>query len=99
MKKFVFLSVLTAAPLLGFAASASAAPAMPSPVTDAPASIVEKARSDCRWVDNKWTYQRGDKRLECRPNRPSGRGWSWHREGNRFGWYNPTRKAWHFNAW
>ncbi len=99
MNKATFFSLLTAAPLLAFATSASAAPSMPTPPTDTPTSIVEKARADCRWVDNKWTYQRGDKRLECRPNRPSGRGWNWHREGNRFGWYNNGRKSWHFNAW
>ena len=99
MKKILLLSMLTAAPLLGFTAAATAAPAMPMTPTDAPASIVEKARADCRWVDNKWTYQRGDKRLECRPNRPSGRGWNWRREGNRYGWYDNGRKAWHFNAW
>lgn len=99
MKKFVLLSMLSAAPLLGLVAtSASAAPTMTVP-TIAAESMIEKARNDCRWVDNKWTYQRGDKRLVCRPNRPSGNGWRWHREGQRFGWYQPNRRTWHYNAW
>ena len=95
MKSFVFAS-LAAVPLLAAAVPASAAPQLP---TIDSVSIVEKARHDCRWVDNKWTYRRGDKVIVCRPHRPSGRGWTWHREGNRFGWYNNQRRQWHYNAW
>jgi len=76
-----------------------AAPGAPALDSRPASSLVEKARSDCRWVDNKWTYQRGDKRLVCRPDRPSGRGWIWNRDGVRFGWYHPGRQAWHHNAW
>ena len=46
-------------------------------------SIVEKTQRfhrDCRWVNNRWTYQRG----------------AWRRDGDRQGWYHPRRKAWHY---
>ena len=100
MKKLALLCMLTAAPILGLAGtSASAGPSIDNPVIGAQQSLVEKARSDCRWVDNKWTYQRGDKMLVCRPDRPSGNGWNWHHEGNRFGWYHGGRKTWHNNSW
>jgi hypothetical protein len=83
--------------MLGILA-ASPAVAMPQlPVVGAP-SAIEKIRADCRWVDNKWTYRKGDKVLECRPDSP-GRGWIWHREGTRFGWYHPGRKEWHYKNW
>jgi hypothetical protein len=100
MKKLVLLSMLTAAPLLGLVGTpASAGPSLATPAAGWQQSLVEKARSDCHWVDNKWTYQRGDKRLVCRPDRPSGQGWNWHREGNRFGWHHRGRNAWHNNSW
>jgi hypothetical protein len=82
------------------------APAMAAPVTGsamtADHSIVQKVQAfhkDCAWVDNKWSYRRGDKVVVCRPNRPSGAGWIWHREGTRMGWYHPGRKAWHYDKW
>jgi len=80
---------------------ALASPAFAVTVTSAPVrtNLIENVRSDCRWVDNKWTYQRGDKRLVCRPDRPSGNGWGWHREGNRFGWYHAKRKEWNHTNW
>ncbi len=78
---------------------ATAAPVAPATATPPQSSLVESVRSDCRWVDNKWTYQRGDKRLVCRPNRPSGSRWTWHREGQRQGWYQSGRRQWHHNAW
>lgn len=77
----------------------AAAPFVQISDTGSKTSLVESARSDCRWVDNKWTYQRGDKRLVCRPDRPRGAGWGWHREGPRYGWYNANRKEWRHNAW
>ena len=92
MKKII----LTAGALFALASPAFAVPALPAPQQD---TLVQNARSDCRWVDNKWTYRKGDKTLVCRPDRPSGRGWNWHREGGREGWYHGTRKAWHFNNW
>jgi hypothetical protein len=94
--KRLMTGLAIATPLLVAALPATAAPQIqPLPST----SVVEPARADCRWVDNKWTYQRGDKRIVCRPNRPSGRDWTWRREGPRFGWYNNSRRAWNYNAW
>ena len=95
MKRISRIFVL-AAPTLTFVMPLQAAP-QPRPAGQP--SLVEQARADCRWVDNKWTYQRGDKVLVCRPDRPSGRGWSWHREGNRFGWWHAGRREWHYNGW
>ena len=100
MKTLVVASLCTAASVLGLAATAaSAAPSLQRQAIGPGASLMEQARSNCHWVDNKWTYQRGDKRLVCRPDRPSGNGWGWHREGNRFGWYHAARRSWHHNAW
>ena len=86
-----------------FAVSAMGAiPAMaaPSPGMVAKSeSPVIQARADCAWVNNRWTYRKGDKVLVCRPDRPSGRGWVWHKEGNRFGWWNSGRREWHHKAW
>lgn len=90
------LASLAASTLLATGLPAMAAPQLP--ITTSP-SIVEKARHDCRWVDNRWTERRGDKVIVCRPHRPSGRHWIWHREGNRFGWWNSQRRVWHYNAW
>jgi hypothetical protein len=78
---------------------AAAGPGLPNAGLANMPSIVDAIRTDCVWVDNRWTYQRGDKRLVCRPNRPEGRDWNWHREGNRYGWYNPRNKSWHYNNW
>lgn len=97
MPKTIYLAGMATALVLGFAANASAAPLLPT-VGDS-TSLVEKARADCKWVNNKWTYRKGDKTLVCRPDRPSGKGWVWHKEGNRFGWWNPKRKSWGFNGW
>ena len=97
MKKYMMISSL----LLSFAAVSS--PATAAPLTAAPNaspdSIVEKTQRfhrDCKWVNNRWTYRRGDKMLVCRPHRPSGAGWRWHREGGREGWYDSRRRAWHY---
>ena len=73
------LALLATLPLLALTAPPATA-AMPPLASQGSGalSLVELARSDCKWVDNKWTYQRGDKRLVCRPNRPTGKGWGWH---------------------
>jgi hypothetical protein len=78
---------------------AGATPGVQSGSVTREPGLVQYARSDCRWVDNKWTYERGDRRLVCRPDRPSGRDWGWRREGNRAGWYNRNQRVWHFNGW
>ena len=100
MKKFVVLSFLAATPVLGLAGSSIAAPPSPQ-IQDygRQNSLVEKVRRDCVWVDNRWTYERGGKRLVCRPDRPTGLGWQWHREGERYGWYHGARRSWHYNNW
>ena len=97
MKNYLMLSSV----LISLAAAGS--PATAAPLSTVPTvavdSIVEKTQRfhrDCRWVNNRWTYQRGDKALVCRPHRPRGAGWAWRRDGDRQGWYHPRRKAWHY---
>src|SRR6478672_634502 len=83
-------------------APALAAPLSPATGSTAATSGVQKVQAfhrDCAWVDNKWTYRRGDKVVVCRPMRPPGRGWIWHRGGNRYGWYHSGRKAWYSDRW
>ncbi len=89
------LALATGMLSMAMAGPAFAAPPMTRSAVLATSPLVEQVRSDCRWVDNKWTYQRGDKRLVCRPDRPTGRGWNWHTEGDRTGWYHPGRRIWH----
>ena len=95
MNKTVFAALLASAVAMP-GVSAMAAPQLP--LTAAP-SIVENVRADCVWVNNKWTYKKGDKMLVCRPDRPRGSGWSWYREGGREGWYNKKRREWHYKGW
>ena len=64
-------------------------------------AIVETVQAyhrDCAWVNSGWHYKNRDKYVVCRPQHP-GRGYVWHREGQRFGWYHPGRKHWHHNNW
>ncbi len=99
MKKFVLAAVAATGMLTLGAATASALPAPGAMNSGTTETMVEKARRDCVWVNNKWTYQRGDKRLVCRPDRPRGSGWTWYREGNRYGWYQPRQKRWNHQNW
>ncbi len=77
---------------------AAAVPLSPtSPAADVP-SLVAQAQGyhkNCIWVNNGWGYHSGGKVLVCRPYRPHGTGWSWHKEGNKHGWYHAKRKSWH----
>lgn len=77
-----------------FLATVPAFAAMPAQRLPASPPVAENIRADCHWVDNKWTYRKGDKVLVCRPDRPRGAGWIWFREGNRTGWYHRGRKEW-----
>ncbi len=95
MRKFLSASILLAS---GFALSpASAAPT--GLATDAsPINNVVQARADCSWVNGGWFYRNGARFVVCRPDSP-GRGYSWRREGNRFGWYNTRSRQWHHRNW
>ena len=88
--------ILATGALCALATQASAHVSMPAP---ARAQIVDSVRADCMWVDNKWTYKRGDKMLVCRPDRPRGAGWTWYRDGGREGWYHKSRKEWSHKNW
>ena len=63
-----------------------------------PASNVLQVRADCSWVNGGWFYRNGARFVVCRPDSP-GRGYRWHREGNRFGWYNSSRREFHHRNW
>jgi len=77
------------------ATTAMAAPAAPlAPVTNN--SLVTKAATFvCERDDRGWRYMRGDRRVTCRPARPSGRDWGWHCEGPRCGWWHRHERRWH----
>src|SRR4051812_40489273 len=70
MKRYLVLPLLAVGMV---SAPAMAAPLMGSAMT-ADHSMVQNVQGfhkDCAWVDNKWTYRRGDKFVVCRPHRPS----------------------------
>jgi hypothetical protein len=53
----------------------------------------------CGWSGGRWILDLGQGRLVgCRPVRPSG-DWRWNRDGNREGWYDNRRRAWHYDKW
>ena len=91
-----------AATTLG-AGAAVAAPMAPVTGISERAPLVEQVasyryRRDCIWVNGGWHYGQPGKYLVCRPYSP-GRGYVWHSEGGRHGWYHSKRKSWHHNKW
>jgi hypothetical protein len=53
----------------------------------------------CHWSPRGWyRVDRWGRWHACRPAHP-GRGWVWHSEGPRHGWYHPHRRQWHYNKW
>jgi hypothetical protein len=59
-------------------------------------SLVTKAATFvCERDDRGWRYMRGDRRVTCRPARPSGRDWGWRCEGPRCGWWHRHERRWH----
>lgn len=90
--KMVFLSVAGAVTsLIGLAGSANAmTPARPG----ASDSLVTTVATVCIRDDRGWHYLRGDRRVVCRPARPS-RDWGWHTEGGRSGWWHIREHRWH----
>ena len=97
------LSVVAGALLaLGvFGAPASAAPLSAPGTALEVDSLVDQVqyRRNCIWTGTSWGYKSGTKVLVCKPYRPAGRGWIWHNEGPRHGWYHSQRKSWHHNKW
>ncbi len=93
-------SIITAAVLtVAAAGSASALPQTAKP--DGATSLVQQTASwryhrGCSWRDGRWVVDIGaGKIVVCRPNRPSGKYWEWHREGGREGWWDRRHKRWH----
>ena len=91
--------------LLALGLMAPAATAAPlAGARDVPATsenLVEKTQAyhrSCYWTGTGWGYKHSSGIRVCRPAHP-GRGWIWHSEGPRHGWYHSSRKAWHHNKW
>lgn len=101
MRVLPIVSAALFAALIGTAASA-----MPSvgPVSEPVTQLVTPVASwryhnNCGWRDGRWVVDMGAGRfVVCRPNRP-GRDYRWHREGERHGWYDSRRRAWHNDRW
>jgi hypothetical protein len=102
MKAMTLAAGIAAALLYQGASDARATPGAALPKPAEAGTLVETVqvlRRNCTWVNNGWFYRRGGNYVVCRPYRPLGRGWTWHREGNRYGWYQPARKRWHYDRW
>jgi hypothetical protein len=98
--KKVFAGGLAA--LVLSAGAASAAPlSNPITTTDLPTLVetVQGMHRDCRWRRGGWFWvDRYGNLRACRPHSP-GRGWVWHHDGPRHGWYHPHRRSWHHRHW
>lgn len=85
------MGVLSAGPSLATpAGSASHQPAienLTAPVAD----------YGCRRDDRGWHTMRGERRHDCRPERPreEARAWGWKCEGIRCGWWHQHEHRWH----
>ena len=87
----VFLSMAgVAASLIGLSSSASALSPVRPGVTD---SLVSKVATVCIRDDRGWHHMNGKRRVSCRPANP-GKGWAWHTEGGRSGWWHKTEHRW-----
>jgi hypothetical protein len=98
MKTFYATVALLAMGVL-YAGPSLAAPAGSTanrPATENLATPV--ATFDCRRDDRGWHYMRGERRVTCRPVRPSEGGaklWGWKCEGPRCGWWHQRDRRWH----
>lgn len=103
MTKIAATSFISAG-LLAFGLAASPVLAGPSSAllsSDKGASLVEPVQAyqrNCGWMNNGWFYQHRGSHVACRPPHP-GRGYVWHREGQRYGWYHTAQKRWHHTNW
>ena len=86
------------------AGAAMAAPVIQTYTSTADHPLVQQVRNwryneRCGWGGGHWTVDLGEGRVvACRPVRPHG-AWRWHREGEREGWYDNRRRAWHYDKW
>jgi hypothetical protein len=90
------LSATAFALLTGFAGSASAAPLGATGNGLAGETLMTNvATYVCIRDDRGWHYMRGQRRITCRPARPTGAGWGWRCEGPRCGWWHRNNHRWH----
>ena len=64
------------------------APALEPIVTDVASRV-------CVRDDRGWHNMRGERRVTCRPSRPSGLDWIWRAENGRTGWWHRKESRWH----
>jgi hypothetical protein len=88
---------LVAGSLLILAASSASAAAGPlSAGRPSEENLITRiATYVCIRDDRGWHYMRGERRMTCKPVRPSGRDWGWRCEGPRCGWWHRGEKRWH----
>jgi hypothetical protein len=58
-------------------------------------TVIPIASIRCIRDENGWRYMRGDRRIDCRPNRPHGEFWGWRTDGGRSGWWHGRDNRWH----
>ena len=78
-------------------ASSAKAVSLPAAVMNTPVdeSLFQTvALRNCTRDDRGWRYMRGERRVTCRPSRPSGLYWGWRSEGGRSGWWHRRENRW-----
>jgi hypothetical protein len=76
------------------ATTAMAAPGGPIHTTTNEGLVTKAATFVCERDERGWRYMRGERRVTCRPARPSGRDWGWRCEGPRCGWWHRHERRW-----
>ena len=91
MKSLVASSILILAAACG---SVSASPVTGEKLSGDSIAVTRIAGYVCSRDDRGWHYMRGERRMTCRPARPSGKEWGWRCEGKRCGWWHRGEKRW-----
>jgi hypothetical protein len=97
-------SLIIAAGLLAAALSSTSASAAPlggivsgaTPEDSLVVQVHNGFHSSCQLGQRGWHYNTPRSgRVECRPRRPVGFGWSWREDSGRRGWYSERQRRWH----
>ena len=95
--KHIIAVCLAASAALAVATTAQASPLIgvsaAKPAIDN--TLSSRVTFRCTRDDDGWRYMRGDRRVDCRPNRPRGAYWGWRSEGGRSGWWHSRNNRWH----
>jgi hypothetical protein len=77
-------------------AAGLAVAAISTTVISTSASAHNGFHSSCALGERGWHYNTPRTgRVECRPRRPVGFGWSWRESDGRRGWYQERSRRWH----